>query len=542
MWKLLRNLVLAAVLVAGALKLLAGYSVGKDAQRVVAALAPYAQIKYDSIAAGLDGSVTLTGLSVTPKVSPRVYRASKVVLHSPGLFWILGHALRHQNTLPEHLVVDIEGLALPSQPWLNSHWWDSRRYVLFASAGCPNEPSSLDFQRMSGNADPPRDRFEYTFDPSQRSLDASLKLAAPGMATIDVALHASRFEPATMGTAAFWKKFDLDRFSTDYTDHGFFANRNRYCADRARLTVPQFIDRHVGTVQAWLAKAGVQPSDEVLAMYRSLVTSGGSAKLLSLPSAQFGFESWRGDSRDELLRHLNVTARYREQAPIMFRLAFAPTLQDQATLLTDSVPETSQVNAGTTAQASAEPHVVAPPTPAVTPPPAHAPAAPATTPTPVVVAAPAPKLEQPHVLEPIRAKLPIPTLDYLDRAVAKVPPPPIKAMPEPPSLTDSTTTTVASAPPPAPGSTLALVWKPGVIEELPEAAPVKKDYVIVEFARLPQLTNRHVRVLTQAGKRIEGFVVSADTHEVVLRVERGSGNAQFTLARERIEQVQLLHY
>lgn len=66
MLKLLRNLALAAILLAGALKLLAWYAVGQDAQRVAAALSPYALVKYDAISAGLDGSVSLSGVSVTP--------------------------------------------------------------------------------------------------------------------------------------------------------------------------------------------------------------------------------------------------------------------------------------------------------------------------------------------------------------------------------------------------------------------------------------------------------------------------------------------
>jgi len=67
MWKLLRNLLLAAILLAGALKLLAWYEVGQDAQRVTTALAPYAQLRYDGLSAGLDGSVSLSGVSLAIK-------------------------------------------------------------------------------------------------------------------------------------------------------------------------------------------------------------------------------------------------------------------------------------------------------------------------------------------------------------------------------------------------------------------------------------------------------------------------------------------
>ena len=543
MWKLLRNLVLAAVLVAGTLKLLAGYSVSKQAQRLVAALAPYAQIKYEGITAGLDGSVSLTKVDVVPGFSRHVYRADSVVLHSPGLLWLLDHALRHKDSPPEHLIVDLQGLTLPAEPWLNPHWWDTRRFVLFASAGCPNEPSALDFQRMSGDASPPHERLEYSYDPEQRSLDTTLTLAAPGMATLELAAHSSRFEPATIGTSAFWSKLHLDRFSVDYADHGFFRNRNRYCAERAGLAPEQFIDRHLGVVRSWLQNAGVQPSEEVLAMYRELAAHGGEAKLLSLPGAGFAFDTWRNDSPQELLRRLNVTVRYRQQPPIMFRLAFAPEANSAPASATDVAAiavggGTATKGSDQAAAAADAPAGVSPP-PSSTVPPHATPAQAIIRPAPIVVVAPTPRVSPPQAVEPVEMKPAIPPRHHPDHAAAKVT---AVATPGSAPLSPPKAVAGASAPPPLPGSTLALVWKPGVIEDLPETAPMKKDYEVVDFGRLEQLSGHRVRLLTEGGKRIEGQVVSANAHEVVLRVERGGGNAQFTLARDRIEQVQLIRH
>src|SRR4051812_24857263 len=126
MWKLLRNLLLAGVLVAGVLKLLAWYEVGQDAQRIAAALAPYAQVRYDSVSAGLDGSVTLNGVNVAVKHDKAVqtYSAERVVIESPGVFWLLMHSLFDDPTLPPHFGVSVQGLKIPPTPWLDPHWFN----------------------------------------------------------------------------------------------------------------------------------------------------------------------------------------------------------------------------------------------------------------------------------------------------------------------------------------------------------------------------------------------------------------------------------
>ena len=64
MWKLLRNLLLVAILLAGVLKLALWYEVRQSATRLVSAWAPVAQVQYDSIGVNLDGTIGLAGVSV----------------------------------------------------------------------------------------------------------------------------------------------------------------------------------------------------------------------------------------------------------------------------------------------------------------------------------------------------------------------------------------------------------------------------------------------------------------------------------------------
>lgn len=548
MWKWLRNIVLLLIVLAGALKLGAWYAVGHDAQRVVDALAPYAEIKYDGLAAGLDGSVTVSGVSVAPKGAHRIYRADSVSFDSPGLFWLLKHALLHENDLPAQFGLTATGLSLPPEPWLDPLWLDPGTFALFASAGCESRLGTSDYRRMNLDATAPsRERFEYRYDAGQHALSATLNLSAPGFAILALEADLSRFDPAKLLHPKFLDATHLDQLSATYADDGFMQRRNTYCATREGLTSAQFADRHIAAVQALLQKSRIQPADEVMQIYRTLAGHGGSMRLLSLPNAVFSVSAWDTTSREDLLRQLNVTARYQDKPPIMFRLAFAPASEsaapDSTTPVAAQAPAAPAVNP--TLAASAPNPVPVPVTATATPPSATIPAK-ATTPGPKPAVVPSTASIPQSVPKPVPEKSAAPIAnpkpeDYLDRVEDKLLPPkivaPVETLPKPPAPIDA----MASASAPM-TSTQALIWKPGVIEELPETAPLRKDYTIVVFSGLAQLSGRHVRLITVGGKQIEGFLASADDHRLQLRIERGGGTAVIAINRDDISQVQLLHW
>lgn len=545
MWKWLRNGVLLAIVLAGALKLAAWYAVGKDAQRVVDAMAPYAQIKYDSLGAGLDGSVSLTGVSVAPVGSHRVYRADAVTLDSPGLLWLLKHAALHENELPAQFGMTVTGVKWPPEPWLDPQWLDPTTYALFPSAGCQSRLDTADYRRMGIDAGASsRDRFEYRYDPGQQMLSASLRLSTPGFADLALEADVSRFDPAKMLQTGFWGTTRIDQLSATYADSGFMQRRNDYCAKREGMGTPQFVDHHAAAVEALLQKSRIQPDEELVRLYKTLVEHGGSLRLLSLPNAVFSIKSWKSTSREELLRQLNVTARYQDKPPIMFRLAFMPEPSPDTTtpVDTDIVP-TVAAAAGPTipSPAVATPTVAAPASP-----PAPAPK-PERKPETTVVAKP----ESSAIAKPVQESPPVATkpstesASYLDKAESRFTPPLVVRPPAPDSVPETRSAPVATPPASTPipqNSTQALVWKPGIIEQLPEAAPVKKDYTVVEFSALAQLTDRHVRLITRGGKQIEGFVASTGDHSLQLRIERGGGSALVAINRDSITQIQLLHW
>jgi hypothetical protein len=575
MWKLLRNLLLAAILVAGMLKLLAWYEVGQDAQRVTAALAPYAQLRYDSISAGLDGSINLNNVTAAVKRDNAVdtYSADHVVLESPGVFWLLKHALFDDSTMPPHFGISVQGLKIPPTPWLDPHWFNPATLVPFETTGCTTVTLAPgDYRRMEVSPADAHQHGEYRYDPDTKTVGVTLALTTPGSATLTIDAELRQFEPKMLQSSDALKKVHVEQVSLTYSDAGYFKKRNALCAQRANIGPGQFAEQHVAAVQALLQQHGIEASADLLKIYRRLVDNGGQASILSLPNNTFVAGAWFTATPEDMLRQMNITTRYGDAPPVMFRLNFPapPQAAEPATAIVDGTPTPPVIPAPVGAVSTAPPSTDATPAPkaitsATTPPPsttspplvAPAPARTATTmmvnPPPMtpLVVNPTPRLppvSEVHAQNPpsktaLAAPPPPPVgahphtangLEEIDRAEALLPPPP-KREPTPAEQ-------FAAQPAPAAGSTLALVWKP-TIERLPTAAPERHDYDLVEFGSLKGYNGRFVRLITEGGKKVEGYVVTADESDVQLRVARGSGtggDAIFTVPKTRIQQIQLL--
>lgn len=557
MLKLLRNLVLAGILLAGALKLLAWYAVGQDADRLATALAPFGQAKYDGISAGLDGSVTLNGFTLSHVSTHRIYRADSVTVETPGLFWLLKHALLSENALPPQFAIAAQGLRLPPEPWLNPDWFDLATIAPFAEIGCGTTAfTPADYGKMGLPDAVGVERLEYHYDAEAHTLALSLNLAANGYAGLTVKSDLRPFDLDAVGP---WEKLRVEQMSVDYSDDGFLRQRNQFCARRGNIGVPQFIENHIVAVQALLKDHRVEASAELLQLYRNLLEHGGQFSVLSLPSSNFVLGNVRSSQPDDLLRQLNVTARYRDAPPIMFRLAFTPPPEGEspvADALTPGAPSTTPVS---TASVTVPPTVTPPapekPVPVTAPPVvvASAPVVPVSPPPAPVIKTPAPPSPPPvqtAAAPTTPAAKPEPAkhagdnlgLHDLDRAEAKLaPPPPAPVVPNTQRKgTEAPGSVIASSPKPPPDSTMALVWKP-VIEALPPAPPEQRDYDVIEYAGLKNIPGRRVRLITDGGKKVEGYVISADEGSVILRVRHPDGDAEFEVPKKRIQQVQMLH-
>ena len=541
MWKLLRNLLLLAILCAGVLKLVLWYEVQQGAARLVAAWAPVAQVQYDSLSVNLNGTVSVGGAAVAlGKGRPNgLWRAAQVEIETPGPTWLLLRAVTGDDSFPAHLGMTVKGLQPPAgaSP-LDWPWLSPLSLVPFETFGCGivSRFSVADYQRMGLNPGAAQQHVDYQYDASASTLGFSAELSTPPFSTIGLHGELQHFEPRTLGVNT-WQKLRVAAMTAEYTDSGYLAKRNRFCAQQNGSDAAVFLDQHVGAIKTYLEMAGVTTTAGVESIYRELATSGGRMSVQSLPSPGVTFENLSWKSPDALLRQLNLTTRHNDAPPIMLRLVFkTPGDEESGSVAANSAtpapvaPRAAGASSSSPAPAqgvaaSAAPGPTKPAAPAIAvasaPAPAVAPALPAGKSAPVTAAAAVSKPAAPTSTSAANAKVSSAPVG----AVAAAPAPAVNALP--------------STAAPAEGSTLALVWKP-TVDRLPEAAPVERDYDVIDYAAANTHNNRLVRVLTSGGKRVEGHIVSANDATLVLRVNRPGGSAELQVQRSVILEIQLL--
>ncbi|HSE13431.1 MAG TPA: hypothetical protein VLB69_12445 [Rudaea sp.] len=547
MWKLLRNLLLVAVLLAGALKLVLWYEVRQSAARLVSAWAPYAQVQYDSIGIGLDGTIGVGGLGVTFGKGPgrSTWRATQVDIETSGPFWVLRRTLLADQSFPAHLGVSIRGLQPPAgaSPF-DWHWLSPLSLVPFETFGCGvvSRLSIADYQRMGLNPGVAKQHLEYRYDAAANSLTFAGELSTPPFSAITLTGELQRFDARAL-TLKSWPKLHIAVLTAEYADSGYLAKRNRFCAQQAGVNPAAFVDQHIDAIKSYLDSLGVQTTAGVESIYRDLVTSGGRMSVQSLPTPGFTLDTFSSATPDALVRQLNLTTRHNDAPPVMLRLTFKATyVAEDATAVAPTPPPAAAPATAPPANTSAAVGTPAPP-PSVIPPAATvASTSPATSPTPPPASAPKPRVETPPPVVPAHAPTPpAPSVAATPPKTGGTPTPaPTTAASARPAKPAETATLLPSTPTPPEGSTLALVWKP-TIDRLPDAPPPARDYDVIDAGAANNFTGRFVRVLTAGGKKVEGHIIRADATTLALRITQPGGSAELHVQRSVIVEIQLPH-
>ena len=443
----LRSFLLLATLMAGAGVVALEFAARSAARDMAAAIEPFATLHYASAGIALDGSVRLhePRLSVKQGIWKGSVLARVADLRGGGPFWLVAHTLGSASRLPANMRIRARGLHLGEGPAgvPLAGWLGTTDLALFENLGCGSDAlSDKDRVRMGIDTRERDDQLHYQFDAAARSLVLSMDLRSEKIAAIRVDAELTGLPATAKPDAAALEKLRLGRISVGYQDTGYLARRNQFCAQWLGVSAAQFIDKHLEAVAVFLGARGIIPGQDVLSLYQRLVTHGGNLKLTSLPDSTWVPARFVTYPKEDLLRLLNITARYEDAPPIMLRLAFAtPERPVEITAVVDPpvAVGSSAVADNAGPVAAAEPGVVANTSTAAAPP-----ALPATTTTASVPAESASASDPPTPME-------VGKDTHSDRTNPQ-----------------SGQRIIASAPPPPKDSTLALVWKPGVIERLPE--------------------------------------------------------------------------
>lgn len=550
MWKLLRNLLLSAVVLAIALKLALWTAAQQQAQWLAASLARWGTLSWSSAGGSFNGEIHLSGVRFQPKPGHEIasLSAAELTLRPPGLLWLLKRAITRDDTVPEQLGLRLKDASLPALERLATRtdppWFGPLSLVPFETFAC-GEPARLgprEYQSMHMQPALPQLELDYRLESAGTELRADARIVNAPFATLRLHLELKPFTLRLLDDAAAREALRIGSADLEYQDSGYLDRRNKYCARQTGLDVDTFVERHIAAVQERLKAAHLVPAEGVVEIYRDLQLKGGQIKLLSLPREDIAPAQYDTYDPEEVMRWLNLTARHNNAPPVLFKLFFlAEPVQALAgidrALVHDPLaepepetvvvrPEANPVLATTTGAAAA----LAPPaaTPAPAPEAQPAPAAPA--PAETVAAAPA----SPPAADSSRPG--IERLPNREPAASAV----VTARPSNTRI-DPRIAGIPSAPPPPPGSTAALVWQGPRIDRLPETrtAPRERPFSVVAYGGLSGLVGSRIVLITNAGKEIDGKIAAVDGDGVTVNVTRETGQARIYVERKRILEIRV---
>ncbi|TDR47530.1 hypothetical protein DFR29_102190 [Tahibacter aquaticus] len=550
MWKLLRNLLLSALVLGIGLKLALWTAAQQQAKWLAEALADWGTLSWSSANGSFGGEIRISGIHFQPKPGFELAAldASALTLRAPSVFWLLKRAVTRDSSVPEQLGVALEDASVPALKKLagavEPGWFGAQSLVPFETFACgaSEQMSPGDYQSMHLRAALPRLDLDYTHDRAAETLQLRLQVHNVPFASFSANAELQHFSPRLLGDKSAREALRIASAELDYTDEGnYLDRRNKFCAKQTGLDVDGFVQRHLDLVQERLKEQHMVPAEGVVELYRQLLLHGGAFKLLSLPRSDIAPAQYDTYDPEEVMRWLNLTARHNNAPPVLFKVFFlAEPVEalagiDRALVhdpLAEPEPEPETVvvrpeENPVLATTRREPPVKAPPL--------QPPVAASTPVTPLPAAPPV------VPLAPART-------DAAPRNVAMEPLKPARSDQTPAYRTsplrsdDPRISGLPSAPPPPPGTTAALVYQGPRIDRLPEASlqPRPRPFSVVAFDSLAGQLGSRVTLITSGGKEIEGKIVAVSKDGVTIQMNREGGQARLVVERRRILEIRVI--
>lgn len=284
---------------------------------------------------------------------PDVFAASRLVLETPGLHWLLWHGLfggpssgglaefagparltrvQQSGGLPpafpaaSRLRLRAEGLVPgPGLAAAGDLRW------IGLSSGAPLDGEGCDGIGRFTSAH----LLEMGIGEAPTVADASFEATARDTARITLSIErnsASRIELDMTVRAdgvralldADWSRVVILDRRWSVRDLGFVAARNRWCAQRMGISRDGFVDRHLAAIKRELAAAGLVPTRDLESAYRRYAARGGEMTWHSRPTLTTPVGQLATFAVGERLRILNATLESVRGRAAVFRFDPAP--------------------------------------------------------------------------------------------------------------------------------------------------------------------------------------------------------------------------
>jgi hypothetical protein len=292
MWrKILIGLVIAIPLAYGGIKLYAAHSISKSADKMIIALAPVAEIRYQGTTSSVfGGMVGLTGVTVHVLKTNDFYRIGAVKLKSDNLFTLLDMGGKLQRgEVPKTFGIKLQKLTLPmSGHLLNKS--DGNLGLLgdmglpYGSLPCGSQSgfSASDLEQMGIDQITTDMTIGVRREPEHNDVRILLNVDTPGVNAADIDMRLAVANGA-LSPRAMKSVPKMEAFSLKFRDQGWHKRVQAFCTRRTGLSRAAWLAAHIKAVKAALARKGIGVGDTLLGAYRSFLRDGGTLTLTFAP-------------------------------------------------------------------------------------------------------------------------------------------------------------------------------------------------------------------------------------------------------------------
>lgn len=364
MLKTLIRTIIAVALLLASLQLVYWTAVRRQAQLLIAAVAPTSTLSYESIEAFPPGALVLHGVRLAVTGREAIYlQADRVSLNQVDRLWMLAWLSGFERGPLRRFGLQVEGLQASPELLRAIR---GRAGVLglilpFEAVGCAPESVFDDSDYAALGWQEPRLDMQLHWHrrPEQRRVDVGLRVdrhpsgvVQADLSFVDVSERASILS-ARLGGAR------LDQASVRYDNAQALAQRNAHCVARVE-SGSDFLAGHLRRVHELLRDMGVVPDEPIWAAYRAWLEQGGTLNFTAEPAPGVPFAEYPAFAPEDRLRLLGLSLQIAESAPVPVEAIAARTSAVAFRPLPEEpVPEAEPTrNAG-----SAQPSIEATPPP-----------------------------------------------------------------------------------------------------------------------------------------------------------------------------------
>lgn len=242
------------------------------------------EYQHDTAWIGLDGHLSASNL-VIPATSGRTAHVASfaaVSMETPGWGWLLQHMFDRKSTvgwLDELRMRFVDGAAPAGTQVVAGELapFGIVSAALFDSAGCLEQTqlSAAELHAMGLSTRITTFRIEQVLFGDE--LRSKTVLETAGSARV-IYERTERLATSARPLAVDPREARITSERWEVTDFGFAESRNSWCAKSDKITVPEYIDRHLESVDRALESGGLAIDRRSLSVYREYLINGGGLR------------------------------------------------------------------------------------------------------------------------------------------------------------------------------------------------------------------------------------------------------------------------